>query len=105
MYSAALIFYHFGSLDAVLLAVMDRVSGERLTRYRSRLHGVASISALSAAMEELDAEDLRLGHLTAVQEIVAARAFAEHGGALARPAARQGAARRGRRPRAGISVD
>jgi AcrR family transcriptional regulator len=73
--SAASIFYHFGSVDALLLAVMDRVSGERLTRYRSRLHEVSSLSALTAAMEELYAEDLRLGHLTAVQEIVAGLAF------------------------------
>jgi AcrR family transcriptional regulator len=80
-FSAALIFYHFGSLDAVLLAVMDRVSEERLRRYRSRLHEVSSISALSAAMEELYAEDLSLGHLTAVQEIVAAMAFDDRLGA------------------------
>jgi AcrR family transcriptional regulator len=74
-FSAGSIFYHFGSVDALLLAVMDRVSGERLSRYRSRLHEVSSLSALTAAMEELYAEDLRLGHLTAVQEIVAAMAF------------------------------
>jgi AcrR family transcriptional regulator len=74
-FSAGSIFYHFGSVDALLLAVMDRVSGERLSRYRSRLHEVSSLSVLTAAMEELYAEDLRLGHLTAVQEIVAALAF------------------------------
>ena len=65
------IFYHFGSVDALLLAVMDQVSGERLSRYRSRLHDISSLSALTAAMAELYAEDLRLGHLSAVQEIVA----------------------------------
>ncbi|HEY2702384.1 MAG TPA: TetR/AcrR family transcriptional regulator [Candidatus Dormibacteraeota bacterium] len=80
-FSAALIFYHFGSLDAVLLAVMDRVSDERLSRYRSRLHEVSSLSALAAAMAELYAEDLSLGHLTAVQEIVAGMAFDDRLGA------------------------
>ena len=29
-FSAASIFYHFGSVDALLLAVMDQVSGERI---------------------------------------------------------------------------
>jgi AcrR family transcriptional regulator len=80
-FSAASIFYHFGSVDALLLAVMDRVSGERLARYRSRLGDVSSLAALAAAMEELYAEDLRLGHLTAVQEIVAGMAFDERLGA------------------------
>jgi AcrR family transcriptional regulator len=76
-FSAGSIFYHFGTVDALLLAVMDRVSGERITRYRSRLQDVSSLAALAAAMEELYAEDLRLGHLTAVQEIVAGMAFDE----------------------------
>ena len=80
-FSAASIFYHFGSVDALLLAVMDQVSGERIARYRSRLQDVSSLAALAAAMEELYAEDLRLGHLTAVQEIVAGMAFDERLGA------------------------
>ena len=37
-FSPALVFYHFGSVDALLLAVLDRISGERLfaTRPASR---------------------------------------------------------------------
>ena len=80
-FSAASIFYHFGSVDALLLAVMDQVSGERIARYRSRLQDVSSLAVLAAAMEELYAEDLRRGHLTAVQEIVAGMAFDERLGA------------------------
>jgi AcrR family transcriptional regulator len=74
-FSPALVFYHFGSVDALLLAVLDRVSSERLTRYQVHLREVSSLAALAAAMEELYSEDLQLGQLTAVQEIVGAMAF------------------------------
>ncbi len=74
-FSPALVFYHFGSVDALLLAVLDQISGERLARYRARLGEVSSLATLAAAMEELYGEDLQLGQLTAVQEIVGAMAF------------------------------
>jgi AcrR family transcriptional regulator len=74
-FSPALVFYHFGSVDALLLAVLDRVSGERLARYEVRLADVSNLQSLGAAMVELYAEDLELGQLTAVQEIVGAMAF------------------------------
>ncbi len=74
-FSPALILYHFGSVDGLLLAVLDRVSGERLTRYEVRLRDVSSLATLAAALEELYGEDLQLGQLTAVQEIVGAMAF------------------------------
>lgn len=74
-FSPALVFYHFGSVDALLLAVLDRISGERLSRYETRLADVSNLQALGAAMEELYAEDLQLGQLAAVQEIVGAMAF------------------------------
>jgi AcrR family transcriptional regulator len=74
-FSPALVFYHFGSVDALLLAVLDRVSADRLARYQARLEDVSSLLELSVALEELYLEDLELGQLTAVQEIVAAMAF------------------------------
>jgi AcrR family transcriptional regulator len=74
-FSPALVFYHFGSVDALLLTVLDRASTDRLARYEARLEPVANLRSLGAAMEELYAEDLRLGQLTAVQEIVGAMAF------------------------------
>jgi AcrR family transcriptional regulator len=74
-FSPALVFYHFGSVDGLLLAVLDRVSGERLARYGARLRDVSSLRALAVALEELYGEDLQLGQLTAVQEIVGAMAF------------------------------
>jgi AcrR family transcriptional regulator len=74
-FSPALVFYHFGSVDALLLTVLDRVSTDRLARYEARLEHLSNLRSLGAAMEELYAEDLRLGQLTAVQEIVGAMAF------------------------------
>jgi AcrR family transcriptional regulator len=74
-FSPALVFYHFGSVDALLLAVLDRVSADRLARYAERLEDVSTLGALGAAMKELYAEDLALGQLTAVQEIVGTLAF------------------------------
>jgi AcrR family transcriptional regulator len=74
-FSPALILYHFGSVDSLLLAVLDRLSAERLARYEARLRDVASVAALAGALEELYAEDLQLGQLTVVQEIVGALAF------------------------------
>ncbi len=74
-FSAALVFYHFGSVDALLLTALDHVSAQRLTRYRKRLEGVSTIGDLAAGMQELYVEDQQDGYLTAVQEIVAAMAF------------------------------
>ena len=74
-FSPALVFYHFGSVDALLLAVLDRVSTDRLARYQARLHDISTVQALGDAMKELYAEDVQLGQLTAVQEIVGALAF------------------------------
>lgn len=74
-FSPALVFYHFGSVDALLLAVLDQVSNERLGRYQVRLRDVSSLATLAAALEELYGEDLELGQFTAVQEIVGAMAF------------------------------
>jgi AcrR family transcriptional regulator len=74
-FSPALVLYHFGSVDGLLLAVLDQVSGERLSRYEVRLRDVSSLRTLAAALEELYGEDLELGQLTAVQEIVGAMAF------------------------------
>jgi AcrR family transcriptional regulator len=74
-FSPALVFYHFGSVDALLLAVLDRISTDRLQRYERRLRSVATVAELGAAMEELYTEDIELGQLGAVQEIVGAMAF------------------------------
>jgi AcrR family transcriptional regulator len=67
----ALIFYHFGSLDRLLLAALDLTSARRLSRYQAALAPVSSLSQLVEVMSELYAEDVEVGHVAAVQEMVA----------------------------------
>jgi AcrR family transcriptional regulator len=67
----ALIFYHFGSLDRLLLAALDLTSARRLARYQSALEDVTSITDAIAVMSRLYAEDVEVGHVAAVQEMVA----------------------------------
>src|SRR5207245_572990 len=49
----ALIFYHFGSVDQLLLAALDATSQGRLTRYREELATVTSVTELVEAMAAL----------------------------------------------------
>ena len=67
----ALIFYHFGSLDRLLLAALDLTSAQRLARYQSELADVTSITDAIDVMSRLYAEDVEVGHVAAVQEMVA----------------------------------
>jgi AcrR family transcriptional regulator len=67
----ALIFYHFGSLDRLLLAALDRTSSDRLARYQAALAEVPSLTELVQVMSKLYAEDVEVGHVAAVQEMVA----------------------------------
>ncbi len=67
----ALIFYHFGSLDRLLLAALDLTSARRLARYQAALKEVTSLTDLIDVMARLYAEDVAVGHVAAVQELVA----------------------------------
>ena len=67
----ALIFYHFGSLDRLLLAALDLTSRQRLARYQSVLTDVRSMTEMIDVMSRLYAEDVEVGHVAAVQEMVA----------------------------------
>ena len=57
----ALIFYHFGTLDGLLLAVLDHTSAARLPRWREALADVGDVATLLERMRELYEEDVRLG--------------------------------------------
>jgi AcrR family transcriptional regulator len=73
-FNQALIFYHFGSLDGLLLAALDRTSEERLERYRQAVGDAASVDELLAALAHLYAEDRERGHMTVVAQMVAGSA-------------------------------
>jgi AcrR family transcriptional regulator len=73
-FNQALIFYHYGSLDGLLLAALDRTSEERLERYRRAVHEAASVDELLAALARLYADDREQGHMTVVAQMVAGSA-------------------------------
>ncbi len=76
-FNQALIFYHFGTLNDLLLAALDHTSSERMTRYREAVQGVSEVLDLVRVATDLYREDLESGHITVVSEMIA--------GSLARP--------------------
>jgi AcrR family transcriptional regulator len=70
-FNQALIFYHFGSLEDLLVAALGQTSEARLARYRDRLAGVEGVQELVPAMAELFAEDTSAGHVQIVAQMVA----------------------------------
>jgi AcrR family transcriptional regulator len=73
-FNQALIFYHFGNLDGLLLAALDYTSEERLDRYRNAIADAGSVDELVAAVARLYAEDRERGHMTVVAQMVAGSA-------------------------------
>jgi AcrR family transcriptional regulator len=76
-FNQALIFYHFGTLDSLLLAALDRTSGQRLEQYRAAVEEVHSLDDLIAVAARAYAEDRESGHMAVVAQMVA--------GSVARP--------------------
>ena len=76
-FNQALVFYHFGSLDNLLLAALDKASEERLRVYRAAVDRVESLDELARAAAELYREDRDMGHMTVVSQMFA--------GSLTRP--------------------
>jgi AcrR family transcriptional regulator len=76
-FNQALIFYHFGSLDGLLLAALDKTSAERLERYREAVDRAGSAEELAEVAATVYAEDRDRGHMTVVSQMVA--------GSVARP--------------------
>lgn len=72
-----LIFYHFGTVDDLLLAVLDHTSAARLPRWKEELADVEDVGTLMERMQRLYAEDIASGHAVAVKELVANGGFSE----------------------------
>src|SRR5256885_3396640 len=58
----ALVFYHFGGVDNLLLAALDRSAGDRLVRYTAAMTGATTTAERIAAAKRLYAEDVAGGH-------------------------------------------
>ena len=76
-FNQALIFYHYGSVDALLLAALDATSEERMARYREAVADAGSVEELAEVAARIYSEDRESGHMTVVSQLVA--------GSVARP--------------------
>src|SRR5438132_6546975 len=56
-FNQALIFYHYGSLESLLLAALDVTSEERMTRYREALDAANGFEELVQVARAIYRED------------------------------------------------
>jgi AcrR family transcriptional regulator len=70
--SQALVFYHFGSVNDLLLAALDEVSSRRMAAYRDMLTAATSASALAAVARDILAADLDAGYVRVLVEMITA---------------------------------
>ncbi|TDQ51433.1 TetR/AcrR family transcriptional regulator [Actinorugispora endophytica] len=70
--NSALVFYHFGGVDQLLLAALDRSSAQRMAAHRATAARARNLEELVEAAAEIYRTDLEGGHLTLFAELVAA---------------------------------
>ena len=70
-FNQALIFYHFGTLNDLLLAALEVSGAARLTRYREEMSDANTIEQRIQTATRLYREDLDSGHITVLAEIIA----------------------------------
>jgi AcrR family transcriptional regulator len=68
----ALVFYHFGGVDDLLLAALDASAADRLARYTTAMSRAGTTEEKIAAARSLYREDVEGGHVTVIAELVAA---------------------------------
>jgi AcrR family transcriptional regulator len=68
--SQALVFYHFGSVNDLLLAALDEVSARRLAAYRDLLDHATSMAALAESARSIFVGDLDAGHVRVLVEMI-----------------------------------
>jgi AcrR family transcriptional regulator len=71
-FNQASIYYHFGSLKALLLAALDHSSNARMERYISALAAADTPEKVVEVGRHLFDEDVAQGHITVLSELVAA---------------------------------
>jgi AcrR family transcriptional regulator len=80
----SLIFYHFGSVRALLLQALDQVSAERMRSYQAMVDEAESLSDLLTAARTMFVEDLDRGNVVVLVEMIAgSRADAQLAAAVA----------------------
>jgi AcrR family transcriptional regulator len=69
-YSQSLVFYHFGSVNDLLLAALDEVSARRMDAYRDLLESATSVAALAESARAIFAADLDAGYVRVLVEMI-----------------------------------
>lgn len=70
-FNQALIFYHFKSVNSLLLAALDRTSELRMARYREAVERADTLEGMLDVATRIYREDLEAGHMTVVSELMA----------------------------------
>ena len=70
-FNQALIFYHFGSVQHVMLAAVERISAQRMARYQERLSGVQTLAELVAVGADCHREDVEEGNIRVLSQMLA----------------------------------
>ncbi len=73
-FNQALIFYHFGSLENLLLTALRQTSEERLAIYHEIVDPITTLGELIPAMADLWNEDYGAGHVRVVAQMIAGSA-------------------------------
>jgi AcrR family transcriptional regulator len=66
----ALVFYHFGSVNDLLIAALEDVSARRLEAYRELLDHTGTLASLAAAARTVFEADLDAGHVRVLTEMI-----------------------------------
>jgi AcrR family transcriptional regulator len=66
----ALVFYHFGSVNDLLVAALEEVSARRMTAYRELLDRTGTLAELIAGARSVFEADLDAGHVTVLTEMI-----------------------------------
>ena len=70
-FNQALIFYHFGTLNELLLAAFDQVTAARVERYVEVFEGLDDLASKLRAMIPLYRDDRASGRLRVITEVIA----------------------------------
>ena len=70
-FNQALIFYHFGTINDLLLAALDATAAQRLSRYEAAIAATSGAEELLDVASRLYKEDLEEGHITVLTELIA----------------------------------
>ena len=66
----ALVFYHYGSVNELLLAALDDVSARRLAAYTDIVDRATTITELIDSAQAIFGEDLDAGHVAVLVEMI-----------------------------------